>query len=492
MLAASVAQIRLAFSLMTGRPVPDWALDRLIAAARETVREFGEVGADGAQLVNGPTLDIATRREIHLRRFRHQARRAADGTAYYARWFGDDATAPSNLTWDDISGLPLTSKQALRDDPDAFVRRDIRPVLRSTTTGTTGRPTQVSFSATELRMMTRFSALGSLMGNRIRPDDVVINAMSSRASLGNLSLSAACEHIGALLQPVGIIDPRLTLSLLAQPLRLTGRAPKASVLCTYPSYLGELVEHGLLLGYRPDDFGLRRITVGGEVVTSCLLRRARHLFGDQVVIETGYAMTETYPFAGMPCSQGHLHFEPSHGLVEVIDPVTGAACRPGQVGNLVVTPFAPYRDTTLLLRYDTQDVVRAVGAELDCEHRHLPATSALLGKLPLAIRHDHGWTYPAEVLSALEDVDAVPLPARFGYWAEDGGVALDVVVRSVTDDARRRIEDSLGANGVPVTAVRLVTESGKIRHPFPLRCDLRETGFHRSGGAFVTGEGERP
>lgn len=482
MLAASVAQIRLAFSLMTGRPVPNWALDRLIAAARESVREFGEVGADGTRLVHGPTLDAATRREIQLRRFRHQARRAA-GTAYYARRFSADSPAPSGLTWDDIARLPLTPKQALRDDPDAFVHRDIRPVLRSATTGTTGRPTQVSFSATELRMMTRFAALGSLIGDRIRPDDVVINAMSSRAALGNLSLSAACEHIGALLQPVGIVDPGLALSLLAQPLRLTGRAPKASVLCTYPSYLGELVEQGLVLGYRPGDFGLRRISVGGEVVTNGLLRRARHLFGDDVVIETGYAMTETYPFAGMPCRQGHLHFEPSHGLVEVIDPATGAACEPGQAGTLVVTPFAPYRDTTLLLRYDTQDVVRAVADDQDCEHRHLPATSAVLGKLPLAVEHDHGWTYPAEVLSALEDVDAVPLPARFGYWAEEGGVAVGVVARSVTEETRRRVEASLEARGVPVTAARLVTGSGKLRHPFPLRCDLRETGFQRSGGS---------
>ncbi len=393
--------------------------------------------------------------------------------------------APTKLTWDDIARLPLTPKQALRDDPDAFVHRDIRPVLRSTTTGTTGRPTQVSFSATELRMMTRFSALGSLIGNRIRPDDVVLNAMSSRASLGNLSLSAACDHIGALLQPVGIIDPTMTLSLLTQPLRLTGRAPKASVLCTYPSYLGELVEQGLVLGYRPGDFGVRRISIGGEVVTSGLLRRARQLFGDEVVIETGYAMTETYPFAGMPCSQGHLHFEPSHGLVEVIDPETGAPCETGQAGTLVVTPFAPYRDTTLLLRYDTQDVVRAVDGDMHCEHRHLPATSALLGKQALAVHHDHGWTYPAEVLSALEEVDDVPLPARFGYWAENGGVALDVMVRSATDDTRRHVETSLEQHGVPVTALRLVTESGKLRHPFPLRCDLRELGFQRSGGACV-------
>lgn len=488
MFVASIAQLRLAFSLVTGRAVPNWALDRLIDAARDSVLEYDQIGVDGAQAVNGPALDADTRREVQLRRFRHQARRAAGGTSYYAHWFGQPSSEFLALDWDDIARLPLTPKQDLRDDPDAFIHRDIRPVLRSTTTGTTGRPTQVSFSGTELRMMTRFSALGSLIGNRIRPDDVVINAMSSRASLGNLSLSAACDHIGALLQPVGIVAPALTLSVLAQPLRMTGRVPKASVLCTYPSYLGELVEHGLDLGYRPDDFGLRRISVGGEIVTSSLLRRARYLFGDEVLIDTGYAMTETYPFAGMPCSQGHLHFEPSHGLVEVIDPETGDACQPGAAGTLVVTPFAPFRETTLLLRYDTQDVVRAVGDNLDCEHRHLPATGMLLGKLALAIHHEHGWTYPADVLSALEAVDDVPLPARFGYWAEEDGVALDVVVRSVADETERRVEASLAEHGVPVTALRLVTESGKLRHPFPLRCDLRELGFQRPDGNVSTGD----
>lgn len=485
MLAAALAQLRLAASLVTGRPIPAWALDRLVVAARDTVLEFGQIAPDGGQSLTGPTLDAATRREMQLRRFRHQAKRAATGTAFYTTWFSDRALDPATLSFDDITRLPITRKRALRADPDAFVHRDARPILRSTTTGTTGRPTQVSFSARELHAITRFSALGNLIADQIRPEDIVLNAMSSRASLGNLSLAGACAKIGALLQPVGLIDPRQTLALLVQPVQMPGRVPKVSVLSTYASYLGELVELGLAAGYRPGDFALRWISVGGEVVTGGLMRRARRLFGEGIRIDTGYAMTETYPFAGMPCEQGHLHFEPSHGLIEVLDPQTGGACQPGQAGTLVVTPFPPFRETTLLLRYDTQDVVRAVAEPLSCPHRHLPATGNLLGKLTLSVRHSHGWTYPADVVGALEDVEEVPLPGRYGFWAEPGGVALDTVVREDTSETRHKLEQSLERHEVPLVGLRLVTDPGDLRQPFPLRCDLRELGFRQSGSTLV-------
>ena len=53
-----------------------------------------------------------------------------------------------------------------------------------------------------------------------------------------------------------------------------------------------------------------------------------------------------------------LPFEPVHGLLEVLDPETRRPAGPGEVGTLVATPFPPFRETTILLRYDTQDVVR--------------------------------------------------------------------------------------------------------------------------------------
>jgi phenylacetate-coenzyme A ligase PaaK-like adenylate-forming protein len=480
MIAAAIAQLRLAVSLVTGRPVPSWAFNRLIAAGIDTVREFGRIESDGEETLNGPVLDDATRREVQLRRFRAQAQRAVNGTAFYGSRFADLGLDPGKLTWDEITRLPVTTKVALREHPDAFVHRDARPVLRSTTSGTTGRPTQVSFSERELKSIAGLSAIGYLMGGQIQPDDVVLMATSLRATLGNFSLTAACTKIGALVQPVGIIEPDQTLTLLTQELNLPGRPSRASGLGTYSSYLGELVQRGLDLGFSPANFGLRWISVGGEVVTEGLLRQARLLFGDHIRFDTGYAMTETYPFAGMPCTHGHLHFEPSRGLIEVNDPETGEASAPGQAGTLVVTPFGPYRETTILLRYDTLDVVRRLDEPPECELRHLPATSKLLGKLSLSVRHEHGWTYPAEVLGALEDVDDVPLPARCGFRAESGGVSVDVVVRETTHAIHARIAESLERAGVPLVSLHLVTDSGELDQPLPLRCDLKELGFRQT------------
>ena len=90
-------------------------------------------------------------------------------------------------------------------------------------------------------------------------------------------------------------------------------------------------------------------------------------------------MTETWPVGGVRCEAGHLHFEPSRGLVEVLalpaprparpPPAPGARApaprRPGQPGLLVATPFAPYREASVVLRYATEDAVRVLEGAAD-------------------------------------------------------------------------------------------------------------------------------
>lgn len=477
MLVAAIAQARLGLALASGRPIPAWALNRLVAAARDTIREYGGIAPAGLEPVSGPVLDESTRRAVQLRRFRTQATRAGEYTAWYPPVFASLGFDPSRLTWEEIGHLPPTPKAALRDHPDAFVNRRVQTALRTTTTGTTGIPTQISFSARELTTMSALSGLGMLIHGQLTHADIVVMCTSSRATLGNLGLAGACAHAGALLQPVGLIDPDLTLAVLAREARLPDRKPKPSLLSTYPSYLGELVERGQALGYTPANFGLERILIGGELVTAGLLARARTLFGDHLRFDHAYAMTETFPFAGMPCEQGHLHFDPSHGLLEILDPDTGATAAPGEIGTMVATPFPPFRETTLVLRYDTQDLVRALPESLTCRLQGLPGTSELLGKASLAVRHDGGWTFPRDVLEALEAADAVPLPARFAFWAVPGGVAVEVVTRTVDVATRDRLTEALQARGVPVQQLSLVTDPVTLRDPYPLRCDLREGHF---------------
>jgi phenylacetate-coenzyme A ligase PaaK-like adenylate-forming protein len=476
MLATGLAQLRSAASLIFGIPFAPWALDRLVDAALRTRHEFGALPAESHELVRGPALDELTRHEVQARRFRAQARRATRETAYYARLFAASDLSLRGLRFEDIAALPTTPKAALREDPDAFVRRDARPVFRSATTGTTGRPTCVSFSAHELRVYTALNAIGVLIDEHVGPEDIVHLGTSARATLGNACLAGACARVGAQVYLAGLVKPAVTLALLAEERHLPGKKPRASVLTTYPSYLGQLVEAGLRLGYRPADFGLERISVGGEVVTAGLKSRAKRLFGPVTYLE-GYGMTELWPLGATRCEAGHLHHEPQRGLLEVLDPETRAVAAPGAVGTLVGTPFAPFRETTLVLRYDTEDLVRAVAGPLTCRLHQLPATSDMLGKRPLAVRHAWGWTTPRDVLEALEALEAVPLPARCGFRSAPGGVAVEVLVRQATPAVRAAVGDSLERHGVPLCELRLVEDAALLRRPLPLRGDLRELGF---------------
>ena len=345
------------------------------------------------------------------------------------------------------------------------------------TTGTTGWPTSAYFSANELRVIVALPAIAFLIHREITDEDIVQISTSSRATLGNIGLAGACARIGAVTYLAGVVDPAHTLALLAEQHRLPGKKERASAVSLYPSHLGEVVEAGTRLGYRPIDFGLERILVGGEVVTEGLKQRCQRLFGPVTFLE-GYAMTETIPFGGSPCSQGHLHFEASHGLLEVIDPETSKPATVGEPGTIVATPFAPFRETTILLRYDTEDVVRRLATPLTCSLRNASmATSDMLGKLRLSVRHETGWTFPRDILEALESVEA-SLPARYGFWAVPGGVAVEVVTPSgARPVARRAIEDQLEARQVPLRELYLREHPDELRHPLPLRCDLRETSF---------------
>lgn len=476
MVITALAQLRFAASLVFGQQFSLWALERLIQSLQETYQEFGTLSTEGVEQLFGPALDEHDRQAIHLRRFRTQAIRAAQETVYYRDLFATLSIDPAQLTYAEITRLPSTPKQALREAPDNFVCASAQPAFRTTTTGTTGQPTGIFFSAHEMQTYVALSALGLLARREVMAEDIVQLSTSSRATLGNSCFARACERIGATWYQTGLVDPAQTLALLAQRHTLPGKKPQASYLNIYASYLGQLVEVGLAAGYRPTDFGLERISVGGEIVTAGLKARAQQLFGP-VTFSEGYAMTETWPMGGTCCEQGHLHFEVSQVLLELLNPDTLAPALPDEVSTMVVTPLPPYRTTTLLLRYQTEDLVRPVGGLLTCTLRHLPATSNLLGKLRLSVRHDRGWTCPREVLEALEALDVVPLPARCGFWAVPQGVAVEVVVRSTDPNVRQQVEKSLVDHGVPLQELYLVQESYQLRHPLPLRCDLQELAF---------------
>ena len=460
--AAVLARVRIAAAIHGRRPIPSWALASALRAARRGTLTIPTHDRNPAQI------DPALTGELLRRGFNAQLRCAATQTRHYrTRWSGRVDEIP------DLSStgqIPVTTKDHVRSDPEAFLADTAQPAVRFHTSGTTGPPTPVWFDRREIESMYHFAAIATAGAGDLQQSDHLLVATSTRSACGTSIAAMSAILTGARLTLTGQIDPERVLTQLTS----TNPGPRPTTLAVTPSYLGQLVTGAESRRVGPQDVDLRRIVVGGEIVTEGLKRRVRSCFGDRVEVLEGFGMTEIKPVDGSVCEQGHMHFDSRRGLVEVHSLAGAGPAGPGELGTLVVTPFCPFRTSTIYVRYDTNDIVTALPARPTCSLRDLPAASRPHGKRGRAIETDDGWILPRSILEAVESTPALPLPARVSYrWA---GTGLDVAVHvpSGIRGARRAVGEALESHGLRIHQLVLTDDPGHLTDPLPMRCDTRD------------------
>jgi phenylacetate-CoA ligase len=248
-----------------------------------------------------------------------------------------------------------------------------------------------------------------------------------------------------------------------------------TLLAAPPSYLAELVMAARSRGTSPSDFRLRRIDVGGEVLTSTLRQAATDTFGTGRINDV-FGMTEVIPVSASTCSQGHLHHDINMGFVEVLDLRTGALAGPGEPGTVVITPYYPYRECMPVFRYDTRDVVyRLPDAPLTCEVAGVPATSAIVGKAGQLLRLGDVLVTPRALAEAVESLPGQPLPARFRAEVIDGRLQVTLPVGAVSGLSGPDVLNHFASHGLDVGLA--IVADDQARWLRPLRSDLHETTF---------------
>jgi phenylacetate-coenzyme A ligase PaaK-like adenylate-forming protein len=477
-LETALRQLRYGLSLAFSRRIRIQDLRELISDLLATRAELGLLDSAQTNLLHGGGISPETRRAVNNRRLQMMASMAYERTTYYQATFDRLGMKPDEVRLDTLEDVPVTPKRDLRAIPDAFISRSSAPTFRAFTTGTTGPPTSVWFSRYEIELGIAFGAIASIVNAGYGPDDVLQINISSRASLALMLTIESCQLIGAGCVPVGLIDPAETLSLLAAPVHLPGKKPQVSIMTTYPSYLAALVQAGEDLGYCAADFGLEQISCGGEVLTEPLRRRAEELFGARVT--DGYVMTELFPMGGLTCTAGHIHLTPEQGLAEILDLDSHKPVAPGEVGMLVGTPFFPFRDTTLVLRYATGDVVRCLEAsELQCELVALPAASQVLGKASFSVQTRMGRFFARDFQEVLDGERAVRLPCLYSVEASDEELQLHLFAPGPAHGLESAIVGSANDRGIPLTRVHLYQELKEMPRPLPVRADLHEATLTR-------------
>jgi phenylacetate-CoA ligase len=466
-LDTGIRQFRMAMGIVWGRRLDPTNIERLVGDALATLAQFGEPGEDVGMLVDGPLTDPAARRQSATSNVRRTAKRLSVVSPFYARRFAAAGTDVGRLDPDGLGTIPVTVKRDLIERGRDFQATDVPAYLATRTTGTTGRPAEIWMSRYETRLWPAMGALAAVLRDDIRPDDVLQVNVSSRATAAVTLDIATCGLIGAGCRVLGVIPPDEALDGLGEG--------GVTLLSATPSYLGDMVTAARRRGLGPADFRLRRVDVGGEVLSPSLAAAARATFGVPEVNDH-FGMTEILPVTGRSCEQGHLHHDINTGHVEYLDPDTGAPAAPGALATVVVTPYFPYRECMPVFRYDTRDLVQRLPDEpLTCSLSGLPATTKVLGKADQTVRMGERVVTPRELVEAVEALPSCPWPARFRAVVDGDRLRLTLPTAAVAGFGVAATVAHLADRGLDVD-LELVPDVDATRLR-PLRCDLRESTF---------------
>lgn len=471
MFETGVRQLRMAISMVWGKPINPRNIERLVDDALKTLQEFGTPGDDVQQLLDGPFADPDARQAFQNQAIRRTARRLARVSPYYQKLFAAHAIEPGKLSLETMHHVPVTLKRALQEQQQEFITTDSHPYLTTRTTGTTGKPAEIWLSKYEIELWPAIATLSGLLRNEINPRDCMQINISSRATAAIQMNTSACRLAGARARVLGVIPPEESLDSL-----LSGGDEAPTLLSIYPSYLAHLVQLAQRRGLGPRDFRLRRVDCGGEVLSSSLAQAALETFGAR--INDTFGMTEILPVGGRVCNQGHLHHDLNMGFVEVISLETNEPAAPGELGTVVVTPYYPYRECMPVFRYDTRDVVRRLPDEpLTCDLAGTPGTSRILGKVEHMLRVNGRVITLRDLVEIIEALPSRPWPARFSASVLDNEIELILPEQALNGISKEEVERRFRVSEIEVHVVSDPLSELDMLRLRPLRADLLETTF---------------
>lgn len=287
---------------------------------------------------------------LQLERLQWTVRHAYENVPLYTRKFDEAGIRPDDIrSLDDVARLPFTTKADLRETYPfgmfAVPMSEVRRIHASS--GTTGRPTVVGYTARDLDNWGTLVAR-SLRASGIRPGMKVHNAYGYGLFTGGLGAHAGIEKLGATVIP-------MSGGQTARQVQLINDFEPEAILCT-PSYLLTIADAMEQAGIDPRSTSLRVAVLGAEPWTNEMRAELeRRLDIDAVDI---YGLSEVMgPGVGNECveTKDGPHLWEDHFLPEVIGDDL-APLPDGELGELVFTSLT--KEAFPVIRYRTRDLTR--------------------------------------------------------------------------------------------------------------------------------------
>ena len=276
------------------------------------------------------TMERGALEALQLKRLQATVRRVARNVPRYQQKLADCDAKPRDIrSLADVQRLPFTTNTDLRDTyPAGLLAVAPDEVLRlHTSSGTTGKPKALFFSAKDVNNAAELMARCLVMTGVTRRD-VLQNMMTYGLFTGALIMHYGAEKVGCLVIPAGAGNSEKQL-LLMQDFRTT----VIHVTPSYALYLADFLEKKAW--YPRQDLALRKAFVGAEPYTEETRRKIEQALGIEVY--NSYGLSEMNgPGVAFECEHKcGMHLWEDNYLLEIVDPQTGEPLPDGQTGELV-------------------------------------------------------------------------------------------------------------------------------------------------------------
>ncbi len=299
-------------------------------------------------------IELASRDEIaalQLTRLRWSLQHAYDNVVHYRKAFAARGVHPADLKeLSDLKLFPFTAKVDLRDNYPfgmfAVPREQVSRIHASS--GTTGRPTVVGYTASDIDTWANLMAR-SLRAGGVRSTDRVHVAYGYGLFTGGLGAHYGAERLGCTVIPMsgGMTERQIQLINDFEP----------DAIMVTPSYMLTIVDAMQRAGIDPRVTSLRTGIFGAEPWTEQMRTELEALL-DMDAVDI-YGLSEVMgPGVAQECvdTKDGLHIWEDHFYPEIVDPISGEVLPDGEEGELVFTSLT--NEAMPVVRYRTRDLTR--------------------------------------------------------------------------------------------------------------------------------------
>ncbi|MDP1753609.1 MAG: phenylacetate--CoA ligase PaaK [Reyranella sp.] len=315
-----------------------------------------------AELFPEVKISLDELRTLQVKRLGAALRQAYEGQApYRAKCMAVGVHPDDFKNLDDLRRFPFTSKDDLRDAyPFGMLAIPREQCVRlHASSGTTGRPTVVGYSARDIDTWSDLMAR-SLYAGGARPGDIIHNAFGYGLFTGGLGAHYGAERLGCTVVPMSGGFGERQVQLISEF--------GARVVLMTPSYMLAIADEFERQGVDPRATAMRVGIFGAEPWTESMRAEIERRLG----IEAAdiYGLSEVMG-PGVACEFIETKDGPTiwedHFYPEIVDPDSGAPVPDGQPGELVFTTLT--KEAMPVIRYRTRDLTRLLPGSVTAMRR---------------------------------------------------------------------------------------------------------------------------